>query len=74
VVQLLFWPMGQVVKEGGQAHIFTEFGTGSGVQVQVTSLGSSPSPTNLPAPRATFSIFFNYFHIFCFIIFFIFSR
>ena len=35
--------------------------------------GSSPTPTNLPAPRAIFSIFFNYFHIFCVIIFFIFS-
>jgi len=66
--------VGTAVKEGGQGRYCTEFGAGSGVQVQVASLGSSPTPTNLPAPRAIFSIFLNYFHIFCVIIFFLFSR
>jgi len=56
-----------VVKGEGQAHVFTEFGAGSGVQV--ASLGSSPTPTNLPAPQAIFLIFFDYFHIFWNIIF-----
>ena len=65
----------RVVKEGGQARYCTEFGAGSGVQVQVASLVSSPTPTNLPAPRAIFSIFFMFFHSFCvMVIFFIFSR
>ena len=59
-----------VAKEGGQGRYCTDFGIGSG---SGSESGVFPYP-DLPAPRAIFSIFFNYFHIFSVITFFIFSR